>query len=34
MKDIIFVNGKEVTIRSPKDSYELGIGMVHQHLNW
>ena len=27
----IFVNGKEVTIRSPKDSYELGIGMVHQH---
>ena len=26
----IFVNGKEVTIRSPKDSYELGIGMVHQ----
>ena len=27
----IFVNGKEVKIRSPKDSYELGIGMVHQH---
>lgn len=27
----IFVNGKEVTIRSPKDSYELGIGMVHQY---
>ena len=27
----IFVNGNEVTIRSPKDSYELGIGMVHQH---
>ena len=27
----IFVDGKEVTIRSPKDSYELGIGMVHQH---
>lgn len=27
----IFVNGKEVTICSPKDSYELGIGMVHQH---
>ena len=27
----IFVNGKQVEIRSPKDSYELGIGMVHQH---
>lgn len=27
----ILVDGKEVTIRSPKDSYELGIGMVHQH---
>ncbi|HPJ02208.1 MAG TPA: ABC transporter ATP-binding protein [Candidatus Limiplasma sp.] len=27
----IAVNGKEVTIRSPKDVYELGIGMVHQH---
>ncbi|MDY3919816.1 MAG: ABC transporter ATP-binding protein [Candidatus Limivivens sp.] len=27
----IFVNGKEVTIRSPKDSFALGIGMVHQH---
>ena len=27
----IFVDGKEVTIRSPKDSFELGIGMVHQH---
>ena len=27
----VFVNGKEVKIRSPKDSYELGIGMVHQH---
>ena len=27
----IFVDGKEVTIRSPKDSYNLGIGMVHQH---
>ena len=27
----IFVNEKEVKIRSPKDSYELGIGMVHQH---
>ncbi len=27
----VFVDGKEVTIRSPKDAYELGIGMVHQH---
>lgn len=27
----IFVDGKEVTIRSPKDSHNLGIGMVHQH---
>lgn len=27
----IFVNGKEVTIRSPKDAYDLGIGMIHQH---
>ena len=27
----IFVNGKEVSITSPKDSYDLGIGMVHQH---
>lgn len=27
----ILVNGKEVTIRSPKDSFSLGIGMVHQH---
>lgn len=27
----ILVDGKEVTIRSPKDSYQLGIGMVHQH---
>ena len=27
----IFVDGKEVTIRSPRDSFELGIGMVHQH---
>ncbi|MDD6213651.1 MAG: ABC transporter ATP-binding protein [Firmicutes bacterium] len=27
----ILVHGKEVTIRSPKDSYDLGIGMVHQH---
>ncbi len=27
----IFINGKEVTIRSPKDSFMLGIGMIHQH---
>lgn len=27
----IFVNGKEVNIKSPRDAYELGIGMVHQH---
>ena len=27
----IFVHGQEVTIRSPKDSYDLGIGMIHQH---
>jgi simple sugar transport system ATP-binding protein len=27
----IFVNGKEATIRSPKDAIELGIGMIHQH---
>lgn len=27
----IFVNGKEVTISSPKDSFDLGIGMIHQH---
>lgn len=27
----ILVNGKEVTIRSPKDSFGLGIGMIHQH---
>ena len=27
----IQVNGKEVTIRSPKDSIALGIGMIHQH---
>ena len=27
----IFVNGQEVTIRSPKDAFELGIGMIHQH---
>jgi len=27
----IFVDGKEVVIRSPKDAFELGIGMIHQH---
>ncbi len=27
----ILVNGKEVTICSPKDSFALGIGMIHQH---
>ena len=27
----IEVNGKEATIRSPKDAFALGIGMVHQH---
>ena len=27
----IFVNGKPVDIRSPKDAFDLGIGMIHQH---
>ncbi len=27
----IFADGREVTIRSPKDSFALGIGMIHQH---
>lgn len=27
----IYVNGQKVTIRSPRDAYALGIGMVHQH---
>ena len=27
----IFVDGKEVAIRSPKDAYDLGVGMIHQH---
>lgn len=27
----IFVDSKEVSIRSPKDAYDLGIGMIHQH---
>lgn len=27
----IYVHGKLVEIRSPKDAYDLGIGMIHQH---
>ena len=27
----IFVNGEEAHIASPKDAYDLGIGMIHQH---
>ena len=27
----IFVGGRKVTIRSPKDAFDLGIGMIHQH---
>lgn len=27
----IFIDGKEEIIRSPKDAFDLGIGMVHQH---
>ena len=27
----IFVNGKEVVIRSPKDAFKYKIGMIHQH---
>ena len=27
----IFVNGKPVTIASPKDAFDNGIGMIHQH---
>ena len=27
----IFIDGRPVTIQSPRDSFELGIGMVHQH---
>jgi simple sugar transport system ATP-binding protein len=27
----IFINGNEVTIASPKDAYDLHIGMIHQH---
>ena len=27
----IFINGEEVVIRSPKDAFRYGIGMIHQH---
>ena len=27
----IFINGSEVVIRSPKDAFKYGIGMIHQH---
>lgn len=27
----ILIDGKEVDIRSPKDAYDYGIGMIHQH---
>lgn len=27
----IFIDGREVSIRSPKDAFALGIGMIHQH---
>ena len=27
----IFVDGREVSIKSPKDAYDLKIGMIHQH---
>ena len=27
----IFINGEEVVIRSPKDAFKYGIGMIHQH---
>ena len=27
----ILVNGAEVSIRSPKDAFDIGIGMIHQH---
>ncbi|MEG1524892.1 MAG: ABC transporter ATP-binding protein [Clostridia bacterium] len=27
----IFINGKDVSIRSPKDAFDLHIGMIHQH---
>ena len=27
----IYINDREVTIRSPKEAFEYGIGMIHQH---
>ncbi len=27
----IFINGKEVVITSPKDAFDNGVGMIHQH---
>ena len=27
----ISIDGKPVVIRSPKDAFDLGIGMIHQH---
>ena len=27
----IFINGEKVVIRSPKDAFEHGVGMIHQH---
>ena len=27
----IYINGEEVQITSPKDAYDLGVGMIHQH---
>ena len=27
----IFINGEEVVIKSPKDAFKYGIGMIHQH---
>ena len=30
-KGQIFVDGEEVVIRSPKDAFKYGIGMIHQH---
>ena len=27
----IFIDGQEVTIRSPKEAFDYGIGMIHQH---
>lgn len=27
----IFVDGREVSIRNPKNAFDLGIGMIHQH---